>query len=114
MEVAEKLLNGIYSSGTREANCRDSPKPQYLNKPRSKFEVRQWPQNCVEASKPALHDKKFEKECQPLKDVENEKGLRSPNHPKEEQKSDENYGKASWVPFWVNTRFYEKDQELEV
>ena len=95
-----------------------APKPQYLNTPCSKFEVGQRPQNYVEASKSALHDKKFEKECQPLKYVENKKSLRSPNHPKnnekideghQHQKFDENYGKASRVPFWVNTRCDYKD-----
>ena len=77
------------------------------------------PPNCAEASKPSLHDEKFEKECQPLKDVENKKNMRPPNHPKKNEKIeegrqhrkfDENYDKVSGVPFWVNTRCdYEDD-----
>ena len=78
-----------------------------------KFEDGKPPSSCVESSKPSLHDKKFEKECQPPKDVENEKSLRSKNLLKENEKFDgghrlkkfyENYGKASGVPYWVNTR----------
>ena len=91
-----------------------APKPQYLNTPCSKFEVGQRPQNCVEASKSALHDEKFEKECQPLKDVKDKKNLCPLNHPKKNEKIDEehqhqkfgeNSGKASGVSFWVNTRW---------
>ena len=92
-----------------------SPKPKSFNGPKDdKFEdVHQRPPNCAEASKPSLHDEKLEKVCQPLKDVENEKNLRPPNHPKKNEKIDEghqhrkfdeNNGKASGIPFWVNTR----------
>ena len=95
-----------------------APKPQYQKASLQdfkddKFEDGKQPSNCVESSKPSLHDEKFEKECQPPKDVENEKGLRSKNLLKENekfdrghrlQKFDENYGKASGVPYWVNTR----------
>ena len=101
-----------------------APKPQYLITPRSKFEVGQRPQNCVEASKSARHDEKFEKECQPLKDVENKKNLCPINHPKKNEKIDgghqhrkfdKNYGKAFGVPFWVNTLFdYEDDFMKEI
>ena len=64
---------------------------QYLNAPRSKFEVGQRPQNCVEASKSALYDEKFEKECQPLKDVENEKDPRFSQNQRKDGKC------CSWI-----------------
>ena len=55
----------------------------------NEFENGQWPSICVEASKPSLNDKKFEKECQPPKDVENEKNLCSSNPSKDNKKIDE-------------------------
>ena len=96
-----------------------APKPQYQkaslqNSKHDKFEDKEQLSNFVESSKPSLHDKNLEKECQPpAKDVENEKGPRLPNYPKDvkkldeghrQRKFDENYGKASGVPYWVNTR----------
>ena len=93
-----------------------APKPHFKD---YKLEDGEQPSNCVESSKPSLHDEKLEKECQPPKDVENDKCLLSKNLPKENKKFDENYGKASGVPYWVNTRcvmrmIYEKDQELAI
>ena len=87
-----------------------APKPHCKD---DKFEDGKQPSNFVESSKPSLHYEKFEKECQPPKDVENQKNPCSKNLLKEKEKLDrghrlqeldENYGKASGVPYWVNTR----------
>ena len=51
------------------------------------FEDEQRPSKCVKASKPSLYIEKFEKECQPLKDVENEKCPCPQNHPKKIEKN---------------------------
>ena len=76
------------------------------------FEDEQRPSKCVKASKPSLYIEKFEKECQPRKNVENEKNLCSSNPLKDNEKInedqrhqnfEENYDKASGVPYWVNT-----------
>ena len=47
-----------------------TPKPHSKD---DKLEDRKQPSNCVESSKSSLHDKILEQECQPPKDVENEK-----------------------------------------
>ena len=93
-----------------------SPKPQHQNpsfhgSKNDELEDGQRPSIYVEASK--LYDEKCEKECQPRKDVENEKNLCSSNPLKDNEKInedqrhqnfEENYDKASGVPYWVNTR----------
>ena len=59
--------------------------------------------------KPTHYDEKFEKECQPRKDEENPRLQNFPKYDKKfdegywHQKFDDNYGKASRVPFWVDT-----------
>ena len=102
-----------------------SPKPQHQNLSHhgskdNDFEDGERPSNCVEASKPSLYDERFEKECQPWKDVENEKNLCPSNPSKDNEKIDEdqrhqkfneNYSKASGVPYWVNTR---QDYEVSI
>ena len=61
-----------------------TPKPHSKD---DKLEDRKQPSNCVESSKPSLYDKILEQECQPPKDVENEKFLRSKNLSKENKKN---------------------------